>query len=139
MATNFSEVYALFLGQIDDYELASVEQVELEQVMLRLLINSLTSLQSMDIDFDSVDMANNNFGVDLTFTEKSIVAKALKLEWVREKKYSADFMYKAIGDRDFTAVQGDKYLKQLGETEADLEREIRMYQIEYSYKGFGGF
>lgn len=135
MATKFSEIYTLFLGQIDDYELAVVEQDEMDSVLLRYMMNAISNLQDSMNDMDEIiDLENKTFTIDLGFTEKSIVSKSMKLEWLREKKYSAELMQKSIGDRDFTAVQGYNYLKEMNIVEKDLAKQIRDYLIEYSYK-----
>lgn len=135
MATKFSEIYTLFLGQIDDYELAMVEEDELDLVLKKYMINAISNLQDSMHDIDEIfDFENEVFKEDLGFTEKSIFAKAMKLEWLREKKYSAELMQKAIGDRDFTAVQGYNYLKEINAIEKDLSKEIREYLIAYSYR-----
>lgn len=134
MTTKFSEVYTLFLGQIDDYELAAVSAEELDGVLLRIIVNSVSNLQDSMIDIDNIDIENQDFGTELKLVEKSIFAKAMKLEWLREKKYSAELMQKAIGDRDFTAVQGYNYLKEINNIEKDLEKQIRNYLIDYSYR-----
>ena len=134
MTTKFSEVFTLFLGQVDDYDLAIVGDDELDQVLTRYLMNSLSNLQDSMTDIDSIDFENNDFGADLKFVEKSIFAKAMKLEWLREKVYSAELMQKAIGDRDFSAVQGYNYLKEMSSLEQDLEKQIRGHLMEYSYR-----
>lgn len=139
MNTEFSEVYALFLGSIDDGDLAIIGADELEGVLTRYLINGIPTLTDIDFDLNNIDFTNGDFGTVLNFEERSIIAKSMKLEWVREKRYSADLMQKAIGDRDFSAVQGDKYLKELGEVERSLEKEIRDYLVRLSFKGFEGF
>lgn len=135
MATKFSEIYTLFLGQIDDYELAMVDEEEMDSVLNRYMINAVSSLQESMNDIDEmIDFENKVFKEDLSFTEKSVFSKAMKLEWLREKKYSAELMQKAIGDRDFTAAQGYNYLKEINSIEKDLAKEIREYLIAYSYK-----
>lgn len=135
MATKFSEIYTLFLGQIDDYELANVEKDELDAVLIRYMINAISNLQDSMHDMDNVvDIENETFNVKMGFTEKSIIAKSMKLEWLREKKYSAELMQKSIGDRDFTAVQGYNYLKEMNLVEKDLAKQVRDYLIEYSYR-----
>lgn len=135
MATKFSEIYSLFLSQVDDYELAMIKADEMDSVLKRYALSSMASLMGSMIEVDDdVDFENDTFKVELTFTEKSIFAKAMKLEWLREKKYSTELMQKAIGDRDFTAVQGYNYLKEIGAVEKELSKEIERHIIDYSYK-----
>ena len=135
MTTNFSEIYDLFLSQIDDYEMADVSDIELEDVLLKHIQNAIPTLQDSTVDLNVIDFQNKNFGTTLSFVEKSLFAKAMKLEWVREKRYSSELMRKAIGDRDFKAVQGVTYLKEIGALERQLEEEIRKELIESSYHG----
>lgn len=52
------------------------------------------------------------------------------------KLHSADLMRKEIGDRDYKAVQGTNYLKELSKLDDKIEDEIRRYSVEYTYKGF---
>ena len=134
MTTKFSEVYDLFLGQMDDFELIQIDALELESVLLKYLINATSNLQESMEDINNIDVANKDFGFNMGFVQKSIFAKAMKLEWLREKKYSAELMRKSYGDRDFTAVQGYNYLKELNNVELDLEKQIRLALIEYSYR-----
>lgn len=135
MATKFSEIYTLFLGQIDDYELAAISADEMDYVLNRYMLNAITNIQDSMQDIDEIlDYENKTFTEELGFTEKSIFAKAMKLEWLREKKYSSELMQKAIGDRDFTAVQGYNYLKEINAVEKDLAKEIKNYLIDYSYR-----
>lgn len=133
MATQFSEVYSLFLGQLDDFELASVDEDELDFVLRRYLVNSLPELSSSMIDLELIDFTLNDFGAQLSYMEKAIVAKSMKLEWLREKLNSADLMVKSIGDRDFNSVQGFNYLKEISNVEKELQNDIREYILIQSY------
>ena len=133
MATQFSEVYSLFLGQLDDFELASVDEDELDFVLRRYLINSLPELSSSMIDLELIDFTLKDFGAQLSYIEKAIVAKSMKLEWLREKLNSADLMVKSIGDRDFNSVQGFNYLKEISKVEKELQNDIREYILIQSY------
>lgn len=135
MNTKFSEIYTLFLAQIDDYELASVNAEELDIVLKKYLINAIPSLIEMMEDIDEMfNIAGEEFTTELSISEKSIIAKAMKLEWLREKKYSSELMRKSVGDRDFQAVQGYNYLKEMTSLEKELSEDIRKTLINYSYR-----
>lgn len=73
------------------------------------------------------------FNADLTNTEQYILAKGMKKAWLSSKKFSADLMSKDIGDRDYKAVQGYNYIKELRSLDAELEEEIRRYGVQYTY------
>lgn len=126
--TSFEEVYKLFLNSIDSYELAAIAQNgddELEEVLQGFLSNALGRFVNyIAKDLLDVDYEKGQFNVELTRYEEIMIAKAMKLEWVLNKKYSEELMVKAIGDRDYAAVQGYKYLEQLQSMEKQLVKEI---------------
>lgn len=134
MATNFTEVYDLFLSQIDDNELGQVDADEFDYVLERYLINCLPNLEESMFDLNSIDMESKNFGIDLTIFEKSIISKSMKLEWLRQRMNSAELMVKSIGDRDFNSVQGFNYLREISSLERDLKKDVRDYVLKNSYR-----
>lgn len=133
MATKFNEVYRLFLASIDDYELVQIEDDELNYILEGYLINATAQLQSSYIDVSDFDLEAKEFSNDLMHIQKVALGKAMKLEWIGEKLYSADLMRKSVGDRDYKAVQGDGYLRQLSMMEIRLRKEIDRLLIDYSY------
>lgn len=133
MATKFSDIYELFLGQIDDYTIVELDDEEVEILIEKYLINGLITVYSQLSDTLDIDHAKKEFTSDLPLFIKILLAKSMKLEWVREKKYSEELMRKSIGDRDYKAVQGTDYLKQLTSVESELRKEIKRDLIDYSY------
>ncbi len=133
MATKFSDIYELFLGQIDDYTIVELDDAEVEILIEKYLINGLITVYSQLADTLDIDHAKKEFTSDLPLFIKILLAKSMKLEWVREKKYSEELMRKSIGDRDYKAVQGTDYLKQLTSVESELRKEIKRDLIDYSY------
>lgn len=131
--TKFDEIFRRFLGQIDDYELGMIEEEEFEQVLVNYFENSLESLQELDIDIDNIDFENRDFGVALTHIEKTIIAKAMALEWVRTRILRAELMERDIGDRDHRAVQGDRYIRELIPLEQKMDEDVRQMIIDNSY------
>lgn len=133
MATEFGEIYRLFLGSIDDYELAEVLEDELDEILLNHLMKGMVYLQVHMYDVSDYDADALEFARDLTHVEKVMLSKAMKLEWVGERLYSADLMRRSIGDRDYKAVQGTDLIKQLSALHSKLETEIQRLLIDYSY------
>lgn len=134
MATKFEDIYDLFIAQIDDYELFSVSEEELKEVVQDYLLNGLIHLVEGPEYLYEVDVENKSFSTDLSYPEKLLVAKCMTLEWINTKRNSAELMRKDIGDRDYKAVQGTAYLKQLSTSCNSLRAEIRQNLIRYSYR-----
>lgn len=125
MATKFSDMYSLFLSQITDYEMGGLEREELELVASNYLIRALINIQEIETDIMDIDEENQVFNNDLTLPEKLIIAKSMKLEWVRDRIFQEDLMRQNIGDRDYRAVQGTAYLDSLRVLANQLSEEVR--------------
>ncbi|HDR8454025.1 TPA: hypothetical protein QC364_000824 [Bacillus cereus] len=139
MATPFELIYKKFLGQIDDYELAIPDESELNEILFAFLdeARSLYFPQCKK-NLDAITESNGvgEFADDLNSQEQFILALCMKKAWLSPKLHSADLMRKEIGDRDYKAVQGTNYLKELSKLDDKIEDEIRRYSVEYTYKGF---
>lgn len=133
MATKFNEIYRYFLAQVDDHDLASLGKEDLDYVMEGYLMNSLLHVQETMTDIMDVDVEKQIFNSDLHLAEKLLVAKAMKLTWMSEKKYAEDLMRKSIGDRDYKAIQGTDYLKELTNAEIELRKELREDLMRHAY------
>lgn len=125
MATKFSDMYNLFLSQITDYEMGGLEREELELVASNYLIRALINIQEIETDIMDIDEEKQVFNNDLTLPEKLIIAKSMKLEWVRDRIFQEDLMRQNIGDRDYRAVQGTAYLDSLRVLANQLSEEVR--------------
>ena len=85
-------------------------------------------------DFFDDEIEKKRFNFKLKRYEIILLAKAMKLEWVREQKHSQELMRKSIGDRDYASTQGYQYLDRLQSMEKQLSNEIRttVNRIEYA-------
>ena len=133
--TYYEEVYKVFLNTVDSYDFAQMDDDELESVLYgymdsgRLLFSTYIAKDFMDDDPE-----NKRFNFKMTRVEIALLAQAMKLEWVREHLNSEELMRKAIGDRDYTTVQGYQYIDRLQNMEKQLSREIttQINRLEYS-------
>lgn len=139
MATSFSVIYKKFLSQIDDYELGIPSEEELNEILFGYLdlARSLYFPQcKKDLDQITENLGVGEFAEDLTSQEQYILTLGMRKAWLSTKLNSADLMSKSIGDRDYKAIQGNNYLKELSKLDDKIEEEIRRYAVEYTYKGF---
>jgi len=138
MATSFSSIYNKFLGMIDDYELGLLDDNELHEVLFGYLdmARSLYFPQCQKNLDNITQEIDGEFVDDLTSQEQYILALGMKKAWLQSKLNNADLMRKDIGDRDFKAVQGTAYLKELRALDQQIDDEIRRYAIDYTYKDF---
>jgi hypothetical protein len=139
MATSFSSIYAKFLGLIDDYELTIPDEEQLNEVLF-LYLDKARSLHFPQCkkDLDNITEANGvgEFHEDLTSQEQFILALGMIKVWMSSKVKNADLMAKDIGDRDYKAVQGHSYIKELSKLEKQTEDEVDDYARAYTWKNF---
>ena len=134
MATKFDTIYDMFLSQIDDYELSLVGDDVLPYIFKRYLTNSMLTIQEVSPSpIDSINLNESQFDDTLSLQLQLLIAKAMKLEWVKEKLYSEELMRKSIGDRDYQAVKGTDYINSLTDLSNNLGSEIRNDLMRFSY------
>jgi hypothetical protein len=139
LATSFESIYKKFLSLIDDYEFALVSDEELNEILFEYLdmARSLYFPQcEKDLEKLTVSNGVGEFEEDLTSQEQYILALGMKKAWLSSKLHNADLMRKDIGDRDYKAIQGDRYLKELSRLDKEIEDEIRRYAVAYTYRNF---
>lgn len=133
--TYFEDVYPVFLNSIDSYDLAKLDDDELSETLQGYLMAGVLVFDTyIDKDFTDVNEDEKHFNFKLSRPEINILAKAMKLEWVRMNEHSEELIRKAYGDRDFSATQGYRYLDELQIMETQLNKEIRteINELEYS-------
>lgn len=133
MATRFHDIYNMFLNQITTSEFAGLSEEDFDEVLEQYLLSALLVVQESMTDVMDVDMENKVFNNDLHLTEQIILAKAMKLSWLRKQKYAEDLMRQQVSDRDYKVESGALYLKNLGEQEKALATEIRIDLVKFSY------
>ncbi|MFT8556559.1 hypothetical protein [Liquorilactobacillus hordei] len=133
MATKYSEVYKVFLNTVDSYEFSAIDDDELEEVLYGYLDAGRVMFINYHKDVYDTDEEAKQFNVTLDRFEITFLAKAMKLEWVMRNKNSEEMMRKAIGDRDYQAVQGYQYLDKLSKVERQLRVEIQEGLNDYEY------
>ncbi|MGE6347840.1 hypothetical protein ACQKIY_25800 [Bacillus mycoides] len=139
MATSFDSIYNKFLGKIDDYTFNLIPDEELNEVLYGYLdeARSLHFPQcTKNLDLITEEKGVGEFHEDITSQEQNILALGMKKAWMSSKLNNADLMSKETGDRDFKAVQGTTYLKELSKLNESIKDEIREYAVEYTYKNF---
>ncbi|KRL07923.1 hypothetical protein [Liquorilactobacillus hordei] len=133
MATKFDVIYKAFLNSVDSYEFNAIDDEELEETLWGYLDSGRVLFVTYSKDLYDVDLENKQFNVNLNGFEISMLAKAMKLEWISRTKNSEEMMKKSIGDRDYQAVQGYNYIAQLSKVERQLRTEIQEGLVDYEY------
>lgn len=133
--TYYEEVYKAFLNSVDSYDLYQMDNEELEERLYGYMDAGRVALETyISADFFDDDIEAKRFNFKMKRYEIILLAKSMKLEWIREQKHSQELMRKSIGDRDYSSTQGYQYLDRLQAMEKQLSNEIRttVNRIEYA-------
>lgn len=133
--TYYEEVYKAFLNSVDSYDLYQMDNDELEERLYGYMDAGRVALETyISADFFDDDIEAKRFNFKMKRYEIILLAKSMKLEWIREQKHSQELMRKSIGDRDYSSTQGYQYLDRLQSMEKQLSNEIRttVNRIEYA-------
>jgi hypothetical protein len=133
--TYYEEVYKAFLNSVDSYDLYQMDNDELEERLYGYMDAGRVALETyISADFFDDDIEAKRFNFKMKRYEIILLAKSMKLEWIREQKHSQELMRKSIGDRDYSSTQGYQYLDRLQAMEKQLSNEIRttVNRIEYA-------
>lgn len=124
---------------IDDYELGLITSEELNEVMFLYLDESRSMYFpqcAKSLDEITVSQGVGEFNETLNSQEQFILALGMKKAWLSSKINNADLMSKDIGDRDYKAIQGTNYIKELSKLNNLIKDEIREYSVQYTWKNF---
>ena len=133
--TYYEEVYKAFLNSVESYDLYQMDNDELEERLYGYMDAGRVALETyISADFFDDDIEAKRFNFKMKRYEIILLAKSMKLEWIREQKHSQELMRKSIGDRDYSSTQGYQYLDRLQAMEKQLSNEIRttVNRIEYA-------
>jgi hypothetical protein len=142
MATSFDKIYDKFLSSIDDKDLANEKLTDddLAEICFNFLEDGLCYFKNCQKDLTKInkptDTDHGSFVEDLDPEEIKIITMCMKKEWLSSKVMNSSMMEKEVGDRDYKAIQGTPYLKQLSALDDKLTDDIRSYTISYSYNQF---
>ncbi|MBQ0141305.1 MAG: hypothetical protein KBT06_00645 [Prevotellaceae bacterium] len=138
MATQFSEIYDLALVVIRDYKLENLYRVDEEAFYVYLqgfLINAIPEFtgchQSLEYSIDS-----SSFVSDLTYQEKSILAKFMVIKWLEKEINDITQINLHLQGRDFKMNSEASNLKEKSEYLDRLREKVNQSITDYQFAYF---
>ena len=131
----YNDIFESFLGEITDYDLASLAESEADQQMTEWLnkaihnmfIYSLFTSVELDNDIQTLtyEMANSwSDKADEGFV-KNLLGKAMAYEWVSPKVNNIDLLHQFFGNSESRYYAQANQLAQLKDLKVNLATEIR--------------
>lgn len=140
MATPFQDIYDKFLIQIDDIELALIDDDELD-FLLQQYLSRAVSLEFKQCikDLNDINIDLKQFNNDLTQEEQWIIATGMVLSWLEPKIKREELLRASISDRDYKESSHANQLEKLMNLEDITRRKMKKYIISYTHNDFDGF
>lgn len=134
MATRFIEIYDDFLSKIDDSDLLSLSNDEINEFLSIYLQGAIAYFKKCRKDLeDNIDYETQSFNVDLDFEEIDILSDAMVLRWVKPQVARLDKFRTSLGDRDFKMSSNAKQLEVLLSLQKDIREDLKKKIMSYRY------
>lgn len=133
MATPFSDVYDVFLSKIDDPDLLSMSQTDLEDTMQVWLMSSITMFPKCKKNLQDFDLTLFQFNSDLDLFEKDILASWMKYDYLNKQVYRKYLLTQSMSTKDNAIYSQAQHLKSLSDLRSSTYEETMRKVNHYLY------
>lgn len=134
MSTPYSEIFELFLFNIQDYnidEIYNTSEADFETYVTNFLLKAIPEFSNCQNDLTNRDDTTKVFNVTLSLAEKNILANLMTLFWLVKEINNILEMRNFLISGDFKAFSSANNLKEKRmwyETlSSDVDRQIKNY------------
>ena len=135
MATTFESIYARCRGRIRDYDKEGYTDemfAQVEQDLLESAIDDFSDICGQNLA--DYDIELQQFNVELTRKEQSILALSMIVHWLEPYVYNSDALKNAMSTKDFSVFSPAKLLEQMRGLLQQSERKLKAEMNLYSFK-----
>ena len=133
MGTPFEKVYTQFLASLNDYKLAKLDVVTLEENLFSWLKKSISYYPNPRKDLTNVDASLKNFNEELNFLEIDALARYMVMFYLDIHLMKEENLSQALNSRDYRMYSPANQLKALRELKESIKREANVLAMRVSY------
>jgi hypothetical protein len=134
MATPFNTVYESFLSQVTDYELANMEDVDLEDNLQQWLMNAIGFFANSRQNLYDLDLTLKQFNIDLSVNETQILAKLMLASYMNTHIIKEDLMRQTLNSKDYRMYSPANQIEALIKIKENVDSEANTLMSRYSYR-----
>lgn len=135
MATSFESIYARCRGRIRDYDKEGYTDEMFAKVERDLLDAAIDDFSEICVqDLTDYDDEIEQFNIELTRKEQSILALSMIVHWLEPYVYNSDALKNAMSTKDFTFFSPAKLLEQMKDLLEQSQRKLNAEMNLYSFK-----
>jgi hypothetical protein len=136
MATPYSDIFELFLANIQDFiidEIYDNSTSDFENYSIGFLLRSIPQFDNCKQDLEDRDDTAKAFNIDLTLTEKLILSDLMTLMWLKKEINNILEMRNFLVSNDFKTFSSANNLKEKRTWYGSLAKDIDMLMNKYGY------
>ena len=129
------DIYARCRGRIRDYDKEGYTDemfAQVEQDLLESAIDDFSDICGQNLA--DYDIELQQFNVELTRKEQSILALSMIVHWLEPYVYNSDALKNAMSTKDFSVFSPAKLLEQMRGLLQQSERKLKAEMNLYSFK-----
>lgn len=133
MATPYEPIYNRALAKIQDFDLAILQDRDLEEMLHGWLMSAIAKFRQCKNDLSDRDEELRQFNVDLEDEEIEILAIMIVREWLAPQVHSALLTKQIFGGKEENYFSQSAHLKQLMDADTSLRVEAQKLSRDYTY------
>ena len=133
MATPFQDVYDSFLGKITDFDLASLTDDELKEMLFKRMKTAISKFKECRTEImldDMFEEFSNTLGDD----EIEILATLMLVEWYNPQINNVVLTKQFLSDKDYRVFSQANHLDSLRRSQNSAKREANQMIVDYTYR-----
>lgn len=135
MGTPFENIYVRCRGRIRDYDKEGYTDemfAQAEQDLLEVAIDDFSDICIQDLT--DYDIELQEFNIELSRKEQSILALSMIVHWLEPYVYNSDALKNAMSTKDFSVFSPAKLLEQMKDLLQQSERKLKAEMNGYSFR-----
>jgi hypothetical protein len=137
--TTFDDVYSIYIGRIEDFNLVGEENggLSLADIQEDLDNKLKVALGRFDNLIETTaDFTTKQFNRELTFMEKDILALWMVSEWIKPKVLTEQKISDTLNAKDYENHSPANLLEKLINLKKEVDSEASKWTIKYGYKSY---
>src|SRR5690606_9117506 len=126
-------IYPQFLSQVTDYELATMDEIALEENLQLWLLGAIGFFSNCKHDLSDFDLVTQQFNSDLNHMEKQILAKFMVIVYLDTHLVKEDLMKQSLNSKDYRMYSPANQIRALVDLKSQINSEANTLMSRYSY------
>lgn len=132
--TPFSEIFDFFLVKVKDYDLARMQNEDMEALLTQYLRVACVRFKVCRKNLQNRDMKLKQFNEQLSDSEMEILAEHIMVQWLESYLNDTDILRNKLNTKDFNFFSPANLLEQIRDRYETAEFHARKLTNAYSYE-----